>query len=181
MILTSPNVLILFQVISEVAFESGPIGDEELARLCAPSCFPVMNLRQYVEWDGAGPDICAKFEVLDSICEKHLEALRTRLALLKTFRFLWVSGARTVSGPGGVTSALEQSGFTEVSLRLKIFELFDELVVGTPVRCLQRISESFMALSERWMQFKYPEVVQVGLIARVIRLGKTGKFFFIEY
>ena len=122
MILASLNVLILFQVISEVAFESGPIGDEELARLCAPSCFPVMNLRQYVEWDGAGPDICAKFEVLDSICEKHLEALRTRLALLKTFRFLWVSGARTVSGPGGVTSALEQSGFTEVSLRLKIFD-----------------------------------------------------------
>ena len=149
--------------------------DREIARLCAKPLGRVMDMSQHLSFEGLSPEHCGKWEHLESLCEKQLDALRHRLVLLKSFSRLWVFTAREQSTKP--SSAVHESGYIEFSLRVKVFEWLDEILIGTPMNYLCTICDCVSKLSDQWRMFQYPHAVRTAILARLWRLRGNCKNF----
>ena len=148
--------------------------EREITRLCVKPLGRVMEICDHLSWEGLSPEHCVKWEHFECLCEKHLDALRHRLALLKSFSRLWVNTAREQSTKP--PSAVHESGYHEFSLRVKVFDWLDEILIGTPMNLLGTISDRLSKLSDQWRIFQYPHAVRMAILARAWRLSVNGKF-----
>ena len=163
-----------------MASKIGGMDEHEISGLCIRPLSPVMNTGQELSWEGVPSETSAKWEQLDSLCDQHLDAIRVRLRLVKSFNLLWVSSARTPSA-STTLPPLQQSGQNELVLRLKVLNFFDDIFTGTPMPCLRRIQKCLMRLFHQWQRFHCPRGVLRALFARVWKLTMYSKLIITNF
>ena len=149
--------------------------DTEIAGLSVTPLSAVVNTAERLGFLGIKDDKLGRWQSLDSLYSKHFDALCYRLRIVKTLNVLWVSRPRNASN--GPQSQLEESGCKEIDLRVRFFDWFDEIIVGTPMDCIQEICLCLTRLNDQWKTFQCPQRLRMPVLARLWRLTVMSTFF----
>ena len=163
----------LLQAIAPAFRNPNDVAVEERLKLCDESFLRVLNcavaVNSVAPFDEA---IIELFDELDYIARDHIQALQHRLKLLRSFRNLWVTTART-----SAMGDLQESGNREIYLRKSFFDKFDAAVMHLELTAIPGLLLEFEKLKVLWSRFQVPNGVELALAARCNNLVAEGMHF----